>query len=112
MTKLNVYGLYDGTIETYVNTFQNTHDALIKREAWNIYINSKKAYEQNSLNPSGTLYKYADSFRLIKLADFDDQTGQFTQLEIPVTVVDFADIQQRDLHKDIDIHSDLVSSNN
>lgn len=90
MTVLHVYNLYDSTIETYTAQFLSTHDKLMKRECENLYENAKKVHQQNPIAPQGSLYRYSDSYLMIHTADFDDQTGVYTQLEIPQTICNFA----------------------
>lgn len=89
MTVLHVYNLYDSTIETYVAQFLNTHDKLMKRECENIYENAKLAHSKNPISPQGSLYRYASEYMMIHTADFDDQTGVYTPLEVPVTICNF-----------------------
>lgn len=111
MTIQHVYNLYDSTVETYVAQFFSTHDKLMKRECENLYAQAKNFHAQNPISPQGALYRYADSFRMVHTADFDDQTGQYTNLETPITIQFFADIQNKENEKsELDRHAENIIS--
>lgn len=113
MTIQHVYNLYDATIETYIAQFMATHDKLMKRECENLYEQAKQVHNQNPISPQGSLYRYADSYQMIHNADFDDQTGVYTQLDVPVTICNFASIQNKELSNDLDLHTqNIMQSNN
>ena len=86
MANLHVYNLYDATIETYVAQFLSSHDKLMKRQCEDLYEQAKVVHDQNPISPQGALYRYSDSFKMIHTADFDDQTGVYTSLDVPVTI--------------------------
>lgn len=90
MTIQHVYNLYDATTETYVAQFLSSHDKLMKRECENLYEQAKQIHKQNPISPQGALYRYSDSFLMIHTADFDDQTGKYTSLDVPVTICNFS----------------------
>lgn len=100
MTVLHVYNLYDSTIESYIAQFFNTHDKLMKRECENIYENAKKVHLTNPTSPQGSLYRYADSYLMIHTAEFDDQTGRYTNLEVPVTICNFGYFYNQEKEKE------------
>lgn len=106
MTIQHIYNLYDSTIETYVAQFMATHDNLMKRECQAIFDSAKKAHEANPISPQGSLYRYADSYMMIHTADFDDQTGVYSQLDAPVTICNFYSFANK--KSDIDIHADNI----
>lgn len=116
MTTLHVYTLYDGTIETHVAQYWNTHDKLMKRQCEALFEQSKIAHSQNPLSPQGALYRYADSYRLMYVADFDDQTGIYTQKDIPVTICNFGIFNSNEnnptttMTEDEKVYSELISS--
>lgn len=89
MTILHVYNLYDATCETYVAQYFNSHDKLMRRDCENLYENAKLVHQKNPLAPQGALYRYSDSYMMIHTADFDDQTGIYTSLDVPVTICNF-----------------------
>lgn len=114
MTVLHVYNLFDSTIETYVAQFLNTHDKLMKRECENIYESAKLAHSKNPLSQQGALYRYSDSYMMIHTADFDDQTGVYTPLSIPVTICNFGIFntlnEKSDITSDEQIYSNALNS--
>lgn len=106
MTIQHVYNLYDETIETYVAQFLAQHDNLMKRECQAIYDNAKKVHESNPIAPQGAVYRYSDSYKMIHTADFDDQTGIYTPLDVPVTICIFSQFACDD---DMTKHAKLVT---
>lgn len=99
MTILHVYNLYDSTIETYTAQFLSSHDKLMKRECENLYEQAKQIHSQNPLAPQGALYRYSDSYLMIHTADFDDQSGIYTALEVPVTICNFGIFANKSVDK-------------
>lgn len=115
MSILHVYNLFDSTIETYVNQFLDTHDKLMKRQCERMFESAKQAHAQNPLSPQGALYRYADSFLMIHTADFDDQTGIYTPLEVPVTVCNFGifnTFNSDGTTKDEKVYTELLNKSN
>lgn len=120
MSIIHVYNLYDATIETYTAQFFSTHDKLMKRQCESLYEQAKQAHAQNSLSPQGSLYRYSDSYTMVHTADFDDQTGIYTPLQIPVTVCNFGNFatpmestntRTSNVTVDEKVYSDLINSN-
>lgn len=114
MTILHVYNLYDSTIETYTAQFLSTHDKLMKRECANLFEQAKNIHSQNPISPQGSLYRYADAYMMIHTADFDDQTGIYTPLEVPVTICNFGSYVSQDstpnnMTVDEKVYSDFIS---
>lgn len=110
MATQHVYCLYDATIETYVAQFFNTHDKLMRRECDLIFENAKKVHDSNPLAPQGALYRYADSYRMIHVADFDDQTGIYSMLDVPITVCDFGNVANQHKKSDSQIYAEQFVS--
>lgn len=117
MTIQHVYNLYDATIETYVAQFMSTNDKLMKRECENLYVQAKNIHQQNPISPQGSLYRYADSYLMIHTADFDDQSGIYIPLDVPVTICNFSIFENthntpldvKTQSNDEKVYSDLIS---
>lgn len=106
MTIFNVYNLYDATAETFIAQFLNTHDKLMKRECENIYNNARKAHEQNSVSPQGSIYRYADEYYMYKTATFDDKTGKYEPLDLKEQLVNFGDFRIKQ-KSDLDTYAEI-----
>ena len=109
MAKLFIYNLYDETIETYVAQYMNTHDNLMRRDCERIYETSKNAYAQSPMSPQAGLYKYASNYMIYKTAEFDDQTGIYTSLDVKEPLLNFGVFQLAEKDAEIKDNSEIIT---
>ena len=72
--KINLYSVFDAVAKVYTPPFQMMNDDVAKRTMQNCVNNPEHNY---ALNPS--------DYTLYKLAEFDDNTGEFVQVSEQIT---------------------------
>lgn len=75
MAKLLVYAVYDSKVQTYAQPFH----MRTKGEAL-------RGWQEVANDPNTQIHKHAEDFSLMELGEYDEQTGQFTNLTAPLNL--------------------------
>ena len=80
--KYKVYSMYDVVANRYNQPIYYANDGLLQRSV-ELAVNNPQARE----NPNSLLYIIRDQ-RFYQIGIFDDETGKFEGLDVPVLVID------------------------
>ena len=79
-----IYGIYDEATEAYVQFVPCINQRLAE-------MTFKKLYSEKRLNVP-MIYDYPETFRVYKLATFDDNLGTFENVHQPELLLDFGSL--------------------
>lgn len=88
---LNVYNIYDEALESFVSQFLFQNDKVAER-SFSSYFQNGALFRQHP-----DMEKYPNTFKVVRTATFDDQTGRYEPLDLLVDLFDFSKFYKEEL---------------